>query len=98
MTLLFIGTRKLVDVSSCMAIRAFLRIVPRPSPPTLDRLPMSQPQSESLLAQLDGLQTYVLDELDALDARINDLIKQLVGTPALQVAPVPADAAKKSAA
>jgi hypothetical protein len=59
---------------------------------------MSQPQSDSLLAQLDSLQDYVLDELDALDARINDLIKQLVGTPALHVAPVPTDVARKPAA
>ena len=59
---------------------------------------MSQPQSESLLTQLDSLQDYVLDELDALDARINDLIKQLVGTPSLQVAPVTSESVRKPAA
>jgi hypothetical protein len=59
---------------------------------------MSQPHSESLLSQLDTLQDYVLDELDALDARINDLIKQLVATPSLQVAPVPSEAVKRPAA
>jgi hypothetical protein len=59
---------------------------------------MSQPQSESLLTQLDSLQDYVLDELDALDARISDLIKQLVGTPSLQVAPVSTDSTCKPAA
>lgn len=59
---------------------------------------MSEPPAESLLAQLDSLQDYVLDELDAIDGRINDLIKQLVGTPSLQVAPVSSEAVRKPAA
>ena len=58
----------------------------------------SPPQSESLLSQLDSLQDYVLGELDALDTRINDLIKQLVATPSLQVAPVSSEPVRKSAA
>jgi hypothetical protein len=55
---------------------------------------MSQPPADSLLAQLDSLQDYVLDELDALDARIADVIKQLAA-PDLQIA---AAATEKSAA
>jgi hypothetical protein len=59
---------------------------------------MSEPPSESLLTQLDSLQDYVLDELDALDTRINELIRQLVGTPSLQVAPVSSESIRKPAA
>lgn len=53
-------------------------------------------ESPSLLHKLDALQNEVLDELDALDARIQDLIKQTLHAHQPQAAVMPITAPERA--